>query len=250
MAKPRVLVVDDKENMLKLFAKILADGYELTTASDGAQALAIVATEQFDVVVSDIRMPAASGFEVLRAVKARSPSTEVVMMTGYATVADAVQAMKMGAIDYLEKPFDPDAASLVVARAAEHKRLRDEAASLRRELEGTYAFHNIIGKSPQMQEVYGLLERAAGLERQRVAIGRSVVNAPKVVLADEPTGNLDPVAAAGVVDLLLELAADGRTVVMVTHDPTIANRADRVVELRAGRVADVRERGRVARAVS
>jgi ABC-type lipoprotein export system ATPase subunit len=84
-------------------------------------------------------------------------------------------------------------------------------------------------------------------ERQRVAIGRSVINSPGLVLADEPTGNLDPVNAAGVVDLLLELAADGRAVVMVTHDPRISEVAHRVVELRAGRVVDVRERRAAAR---
>jgi two-component system response regulator AtoC len=164
MTPVRVLVVDDKENMLKLFAKILADGYRVSTASDGSLALSLVATEEFDVVVTDIRMPGADGFEVLKAVKARSPSTEVVMMTGYATVGDAVQAMKLGAYDYLEKPFDPDAAGLVVARAAERKRLRDEAASLRRELEGVHAFHNLVGKSARMREVYRLLEQAAGLD--------------------------------------------------------------------------------------
>jgi two-component system response regulator AtoC len=164
MTTPRVLVVDDKENMLKLFAKILVEGYEVTTAGDGARALALLASEEFDVVVTDIRMPGAGGFEVLRAVKARAPSTEVVMMTGYANVADAVQAMKGGAYDYLEKPFDPDAAALVVARAAEHKRLKDEAATLRRELEGTFSFHNIIGKSASMLAVYKLLEQAAALD--------------------------------------------------------------------------------------
>jgi DNA-binding NtrC family response regulator len=164
MARTRVLVVDDKENMLKLFAKILAEGYELTTAGDGARALALVASEAFDVVVTDIRMPGASGFELLEAVKARAPGTEVVMMTGYATVSDAVQAMRMGAYDYLEKPFDPDAAARVVALAAEHKRLRDEAATLLGELEGTYAFHAILGKSSRMLEVYRLLEQAAALD--------------------------------------------------------------------------------------
>jgi DNA-binding NtrC family response regulator len=169
----RVLVVDDKENMLKLFAKILADGYELTTCGDGARALALVATDDFDVVVTDIRMPGASGFEVLRAVKARSPATEVVMMTGYATVADAVQAMKGGAYDYLEKPFDPDAAALVVARALEHKRLKDEAATLRRELEGTFAFHNIIGKSAKMVAAYALLEQAAALDITVLVLGET-----------------------------------------------------------------------------
>ncbi|MFL5264403.1 MAG: sigma-54-dependent transcriptional regulator [Anaeromyxobacteraceae bacterium] len=163
MLRTRVLVVDDKENMLKLFAKILAEGYELTTAGDGARALALVASEAFDVVVTDIRMPGASGFELLQAVKARAPGTEVVMMTGYATVADAVQAMRMGAYDYLEKPFDPDAAGRVVAAAAGHKRQRDAALALRAG-EGTSAFHAIIGKSARMLEVYRLLEQAAALD--------------------------------------------------------------------------------------
>jgi two-component system response regulator AtoC len=163
-APVRVLVVDDKENMLKLFARILADGYRLTTAADGSRALSLVATEDFDVVVTDIRMPGAGGFEVLKAVKARAPSAEVILMTGYGTIADAVQAMKLGAYDYLEKPFDPDAAALVVARAAEHKRLKDEAATLRREIEGIHSFHNLVGKSSRMREVYRLLEQAAGLD--------------------------------------------------------------------------------------
>jgi two-component system response regulator HydG len=109
-------------------------------------------------------MPGADGFEVLRAVKARAPETEVVMMTAYATVADAVEAMKQGAYDYLQKPFDPDDASLVVARALERKRLKEQAASLRREVEGVYAFHNLVGKSAKMREVYTLLEQASQLD--------------------------------------------------------------------------------------
>ena len=164
MPTSKVLVVDDKENMLKLFTRILADGYEVTTASDGARALALIASEPFDVVVTDIRMPSADGFEVLKAVKARSAATEVVMMTGHGTVGDAVRAMKMGAYDYLQKPFDPDAAALTIARASEHKRLKDETATLRRELEGTFSFHNLVGKSPSMLEVYRLLEQAASLD--------------------------------------------------------------------------------------
>ncbi len=164
MERARILVVDDKENMLKLFAKILGDSQELTTAADGVRALSLVATQPFDVVVTDLRMPGADGFELLKAVKARAPETEVVMMTAYATVHDAVEAMKQGAYDYLQKPFDPDAAALVVSRALERKRLREQAAALRRELEGVYAFHNLVGKSAPMLEVYRLLEQASGLD--------------------------------------------------------------------------------------
>jgi DNA-binding NtrC family response regulator len=164
MDRARVLVVDDKENLLKLFARILGDAYELTTAAEGGRALSLIASQEFDVVVTDLRMPGADGFEVLKAVKARAPGTEVVMMTAYATVQDAVRAMKDGAYDYLAKPFDPDAAALVVARALERKRLREQAASLRREVEGIYSFHNLVGKSAAMKDVYRLLEQAAGLD--------------------------------------------------------------------------------------
>jgi len=164
VSRARILVVDDKQNMLTLFARILGEEYELTTAADGGRALSLVATKEYDVVVTDIKMPAADGFEVLAAVKSRSPDTEVVMMTGHASVQDAVEAMKRGAYDYLQKPFDPDAAALVISRALERRRLKLQAESLRRELEGVYSFHNIVGKSTQMREVFGLLEQAAGLD--------------------------------------------------------------------------------------
>ncbi len=164
MERARVLVVDDKENILKLFARILGEEYELTTAGDGGRAISLVASQEFDVVVTDLKMPGADGFEVLRAVKARAPDTEVVMMTAYATVSDAVETMKQGAYDYLQKPFDPDDAARVVSRALERRRLRLRAETLRRELEGVYSFHNLVGKSAPMQEVYRLLEKASKLD--------------------------------------------------------------------------------------
>jgi two-component system response regulator AtoC len=171
-ARPRVLVVDDKENMVKLFAKILAEGYEVETAEDGARALGLVATREYDVVVTDIRMPGADGFELLAAVKARSPATEVVLMTGYATVPDAVRAMKTGAFDYLEKPFDPDAALATVAHAAEHKRAAD-AARLAAPPGEEDAFHNLVGRSPRMREVYRLLDKAAKVDATVLVLGET-----------------------------------------------------------------------------
>jgi DNA-binding NtrC family response regulator len=164
MTRARILVVDDNENMLKLFAKILGDDFELTTAAEGGRALSLVEAQDFDVVVTDLKMPGADGLEVLKAVKRRRPDTEVVMMTAYASVNDAVEAMKQGAYDYLQKPFDPDAASLTVSRALERKRLKELAADLRRELQALHSFHDIVGKSRAMQGVYRLLEQAAGLD--------------------------------------------------------------------------------------
>jgi DNA-binding NtrC family response regulator len=169
---PRILVVDDKENLRKLLARILADGFEVEEAEDGARALSLVATREYDVVVTDIRMPGVDGFELLAAVKARAPDTEVVMMTGYATVADAVRAMKQGAFDYLEKPFDPDAALGVVARAAERKRRSDSARSAAGP-EAVDGFHNLVGRSGPMREVFALLEKAAGLDITVLLLGET-----------------------------------------------------------------------------
>ncbi|HEX5750830.1 MAG TPA: sigma-54 dependent transcriptional regulator [Archangium sp.] len=161
----RVLVVDDKENILKLFARLLGDTYEVTCAEDGARALALVEAQEFDVVVSDVRMPGADGFEVLRTVKSRYPDTEVVMMTGYATVPDAVEAMRAGAFDYLQKPFLPDAPVELVARAMERRRLRLQAESLGpKSPSSDFAFAGAVGRGAAMQEAHRLLEQAARLD--------------------------------------------------------------------------------------
>jgi DNA-binding NtrC family response regulator len=128
MERARVLVVEDRESVLKVMAAILERGYEVATASDGSEALARIGAETFDVVLTDIRMPGASGFDVLRAVQACAPRTAVVMMTAYANVPDAVAAMKLGAYDYVAKPLDADEVLLVVARAVD--RLRGGSSSV------------------------------------------------------------------------------------------------------------------------
>jgi len=158
--------------MRRLVARILADAFEVEEADDGARALALVATRPYDVVVTDIRMPGADGFELLAAVKARAPATEVVLMTGYATVQDAVRAMKQGAFDYLEKPFDPDAALAVVQRAAERKRLAD-AARLAAPPGDEDAFHALVGRSAPMRAVYRLLEKAAAVDATALLTGET-----------------------------------------------------------------------------
>ena len=121
MSRTKILLVDDKENVLELLAAVLAS-YDTVRASDGAQALRMIESQVFDLVVTDLRMPGADGHEVLRAVNLHSQDTPVVMLTAYATVPDAVAAVKQGAYDYLEKPFDLDDLALTVARAADHRR--------------------------------------------------------------------------------------------------------------------------------
>ena len=120
-----VLVVEDKENMLEMVRQILASHHDVTTAVDGTGALALLETHAFDVVLTDVRMPGADGYEVVRRTKERWPSTEIIMMTAFASIPAAVEAIRQGAYDYIQKPFDPDDLSLVVARALERKRSRE-----------------------------------------------------------------------------------------------------------------------------
>ncbi len=116
-AKARVLVVDDKENIRKLFERFLGSAFEVSTADGGHAAMRALEAEKFDVVVTDVRMPDANGFDILRLVRERFSGTQVILVTGYASVPAAVEAMREGAYDYLQKPFDPDDVLLVVSRA-------------------------------------------------------------------------------------------------------------------------------------
>ncbi|MFO0585283.1 MAG: sigma-54 dependent transcriptional regulator [Anaeromyxobacter sp.] len=161
--RPKVLVVDDKENLRNLLVRVLGETCVVTAAEDGARALALLSSAEFDVVLTDLRMPGADGFDVLRAAAARPAAPEVVMMTAYATVGDAVRAMKLGAYDYLEKPFDPDDAALVVARAAERRRSREPAlAATAPGPAGPPG--GLVGDGPEMRDVHRLLAQAAAAD--------------------------------------------------------------------------------------
>jgi DNA-binding NtrC family response regulator len=122
MDRPRVLVIEDRPSVLKMLATLLASAYEVTTASEATAGIALIGSVPFQVVLTDVRMPGVSGFEVLRAARSCARSSAVVMMTAYANVTDAVAAIKLGAFDYVPKPIDADGLALVVARAVEHVR--------------------------------------------------------------------------------------------------------------------------------
>lgn len=161
MKKPRVLVADDKDTILSLFGRILSDRFDVVTAADGQRALGLALNDDFDVVVSDIRMPGADGFTVLRELKRAKPDVEVVLMTAFSSVEKAVEAMKEGAYDYLAKPFDPDEARMTIERAAERKYLREHARNLSAVVGNISQFDRLVGKSPAMQQLFDLLKRAS-----------------------------------------------------------------------------------------
>ena len=189
MNRARVLVCDDKENFTKLFRRILPeDRFDVTTAADGERALALIAATAFDVIVTDIRMPGADGRAVLRDARAKDPDVEVVLMTAYATVPDAVAAMRDGAYDYLAKPFEPDEALLVVERALERRRLRQQARDLRFALEGIHRIDNLVAKSPAMGPVLAMVRRAAASDATVLVTGDSGTGKEVVARAIHASG--------------------------------------------------------------
>jgi len=159
--RPKVLVADDKESILSLLRSVLGPACDITSSQNGQHALALALAGDFDVVVSDIRMPELDGFALLNELRKVKPDVEVVLMTAFGSVEKAVEAMRAGAFDYLTKPFDPDEALLTVERAVERKRLRTQARSLRAALDAQHHFGGLVGKGPKMHQVFELIRRAA-----------------------------------------------------------------------------------------
>ncbi|HET6436521.1 MAG TPA: sigma-54 dependent transcriptional regulator, partial [Anaeromyxobacter sp.] len=156
-----ILVVDDERSMRE-FLEILfrKEGYDVAVASDTAAALSRAAQGDLDLVITDLRLGRESGIEVLRGVKEQSPSTEVVMVTAFATTENAIQAMKLGAYDYVQKPFKVDELKLVVAKALERRALVAENRVLKR-TPGPMTGVEILGSSPAMAEVREMVEKVA-----------------------------------------------------------------------------------------
>jgi DNA-binding NtrC family response regulator len=161
--KLKVLVVDDEQFMLQAWKKILqGHDCEIQTLSDGTEAVSAVERWRPDVTVLDIRMPNVSGLELLKEIRSRDLPTEVVMMTAYASVETAVEAVKAGAYDYLTKPFtNIDAAALTVMKAGRHRRLVQRNQELESLLDLKDSFEGLVGSSPQMKRVYELVEGVA-----------------------------------------------------------------------------------------
>ena len=169
----KILVVDDEEVVVRSCQRILRDDYAVQAASDGAAALHKVEEEVFDILLLDVMMPGIDGLEVLQQVKERHPEVDVIMMTGLSEIQTAVKAMKLGAFDYLAKPFDPDELKLVVSRALERRKLLQENHQLKSEVATKYRFENIIGASPPMQAVFALIAKCAPTHSTVLVTGES-----------------------------------------------------------------------------
>jgi len=154
---PNILVVDDEVNVIESFKQLLEGDYKVLTATNGEEALEKVEKENLDVVLLDIKMPGMDGIEVLRRIGELKENVDVIMVTAVNTMKTAIEAMKLGAYDYITKPFDVDEVIISIDKALEKRRLTRELSYLRSEVAKPVKFDNIIGTSEKMREVYEIV---------------------------------------------------------------------------------------------
>ena len=171
---PRILVVDDERSMRELLAIVLRrEGYEVLLAENGRSAIDLLGREPVDILISDIKMPDLSGVDVLRAAKKIDQDILGIMITAFASTETAVEAMRLGACDYLSKPFDIDLLKMKVREKVENRQLRQENVLLKRTLGLSHQFSNIIGRSAAMLDVFKMIETIARTNSTIMITGES-----------------------------------------------------------------------------
>jgi DNA-binding NtrC family response regulator len=173
MARPVILVVDDDPGVRESFRLILEDHYDVVDVPDGPSALDVVRASPMDLVLLDIRLPGMDGIEVLERIKAIDDRAEVILVTAVKTVRTAVAAMKLGAFDYLTKPFEEDELLSLASRALERRTLEREVALLRSELARTHDLDEIVGQHPVMERLHGLIAQVARTSTTVLITGES-----------------------------------------------------------------------------
>lgn len=169
-----ILVVDDEPNYLVVLSELLKDeGFEVFTASGGPEGLKIVEDVDLDVVITDMQMPGMNGIEFLRNVKEKLPDIPVIMITAFAEVDKAVEAMRSGAYNYLAKPFSNDELIITLNKASHHYSLIRENTRLRDEIKGKSGFSGMVGKNPKMIQVYQLIEKVSPTHASVLITGES-----------------------------------------------------------------------------
>lgn len=196
----RILVVDDEPVVLDFLREVLTrEGFQVSLATQAEEALSLLGAEPHDLVLCDIRMPGKDGFELLRTVGRRHPGTDVILMTGHASVDGAIDALTLGAADYLIKPLKPKEIEARVRACLERRRLEAQIHALRSELRSRYHGHSIVAASPRMTAVVAALHRVAGRDEPALLCGepgsgrhflaRAIHHAS--ARRDEPMGEFD-----------------------------------------------------------
>ena len=158
----RILFVDDDKDILMMVEQYLQmQGYDITTVNSGLKALDLVKDQDIDIIFTDYKMPEYNGLELLAAVKQYKPEIEVIIVTGYGSMESAIQAMKFGSYDYLQKPFKLDHLKLIIDRITEEKKVKDKTTLVRKRGRERHKFEGLVGISVRMQQIYEMIETAA-----------------------------------------------------------------------------------------
>jgi DNA-binding NtrC family response regulator len=210
MTSARILIVDDEPDMLENCTRVLLRlGHECLKAENGQAALGIFARQRPDLVVTDLKMPEMDGMALMARLHETDPDLPVIMMTGFASIESAVAAVREGAFDYLPKSFSVDQLRVAVERALRHRGLQVENRNLRRQLQQTLGFENLVGSSPAMTQVFELVKKAARSEANILVLGESGTGkelVARAIHANSPRagGPFVPVDCASLPEQLLE----------------------------------------------
>jgi DNA-binding NtrC family response regulator len=223
MADTRILVVDDESRVREYFSEVLKrEGFEVKTAENGEVAISLIMQGSYDVILIDLNMPKVDGMAVLRHLVDHQQDSMGIILTGHATVKNAVEAMKLGAYDYLTKPVKMEEVLMVIKRALEFRDLRRENLSLKKQLKNKYKFENFIGDSSQMNGVFRIIEKVADTDSTILILGESGTGKELVARAihyhsrrrDKP---LVPVNCGAIPEDLLESELFGHEKGAFTH---------------------------------
>ncbi|OGW21391.1 MAG: two-component system response regulator [Nitrospirae bacterium GWB2_47_37] len=170
----KILVIEDELSIRLGLSCVLEDaGHKVASADNGTEGIRLFEKESFDMVITDLRLPGANGIKVLKAVKGISPDTGVIIITAFAEVKTAVEAIKSGAYDYISKPFDPSELPIIIERYVKSKRLEDENIRLRKEILENSEFQSIIGASPAILAVFEKIKNVAGTDLSVIIYGET-----------------------------------------------------------------------------
>ena len=170
----RILIVDDEQSLREMLAVLLRrEGYQIYQAANGEEALHEIAEHNLDLIISDIKMPRLSGIDLLRRLREQEDDTTIIMITAFSSTEEAVEAMKLGAYDYITKPFKNDEIRLVVKNALERRQLQRENRQLKQQLNERFSFKSLIGQSDEMRRLIALLERVAPSRANVLITGES-----------------------------------------------------------------------------
>ncbi len=206
--KPSILIIDDERNTREILGKFLRPNYEITLAEDGSRGLNLLKNQDFDLVLTDLRMPGADGMSILDAVLKKHPQPQCILFTAYGSIESAVEAMKKGAFDFVPKPVNFDRLEILIQRALEARRLTEENKELKKRLDKSFGIDSIIGSSRVMQTVLETVRQIAPARTTVLISGESGTGkeliAQSIHQLSGRSGKFVPVHCAALASSLLE----------------------------------------------